>query len=131
MAKAKKELENTNNYWYEMPVLPTQTITKEQERSIVAKIAKKHNVPSGKVRFTTKKIYPDGVSSQDTALNAEMINNIKDPKFQQELKSAGIATGNITRLAGGDCYGTSEVIARWAVRSVENVTTENDAEPQI
>ena len=85
MAKAKKEPENTNSYWYEMPVLPTQTITKEQEKSIIAKIAKKHNVPPAKVRFSTKKIYPDGVSGQDTALNAEMINNIKDPKFQQQL----------------------------------------------
>ena len=40
MAKAKKEPENTNSYWYEMPVLPTQTITKEQEKSVIAKIAK-------------------------------------------------------------------------------------------
>ena len=85
MAKAKKEPENTNNYWYEMPILPTQTITNEQEKSIIAKIAKKHNVPTSKVRFSTKKIYPDGVSGQDTALNAEMINNIKDPKYQQQL----------------------------------------------
>lgn len=85
MAKAKAAPENTNNYWYEMPILPTQSITNEQEKSIIAKIAKKHNVPPAKVRFSTKKIYPDGISGQDTALNAEMINNIKDPKFQQEL----------------------------------------------
>ena len=64
MAKAKTTPDNTNNYWYEMKILPTQTVTKEQEKSIIAKIAKKDNV---------------------TALNAEMINNIKDPKFQQEL----------------------------------------------
>ena len=85
MAKAKTTPDNTNNYWYEMPILPTQSITNEQEKSIIAKIAKKHNVPPAKVRFSTKKIYPDGISGQDTALNAEMINNIKDPKFQQEL----------------------------------------------
>ena len=83
MAKAKTE--STNNYWYEMPVLPTQTLTREQERTIVAKIAKKHNVPPGKVRFTTRKIYPEGVDGSSAALNAEMINNIRDPKFQQEL----------------------------------------------
>lgn len=83
MAKAKTE--NTNNYWYEMPVLPTQTLTREQERTIVAKIAKKHNVPPGKVRFTTRKIYPEGADGSSAALNAEMINNIRDPKFQQEL----------------------------------------------
>ena len=85
MAKAKTTPENTNNYWYEMKILPTQTITKEQEKSIIAKIAKKNNVPAAKVRFTTKKVYPDGEAVKDTALNAEMINNIKDPKYQQEL----------------------------------------------
>ena len=85
MPKAKTTPENTNNYWYEMPILPTQTITKEQEKSIIAKIAKKHGVSPAKVRFTTKKVYPDGVEVKDTALNAEMINNIKDPKYQQEL----------------------------------------------
>ena len=85
MAKAKTTPENTNSYWYEMQILPTQTITKEQEKSIIAKIAKKYNVSPGKVRFTTKKVYPNGESGQDTALNAEMINNIKDPKFQQQL----------------------------------------------
>ena len=85
MAKAKTTSDNTNNYWYEMQILPTQTITKEQEKSIIAKIAKKYNVPPAKVRFTTKKVYPDGEAVKDTALNAEMINNIKDPKFQQEL----------------------------------------------
>ena len=85
MAKAKTTPDNTNNYWYEMQVLPTQTITKEQEKSIIAKIAKKHNVSPGKVRFTTKVIYPNGEVVKDTALNAEMINNIKDPKFQQHL----------------------------------------------
>ena len=85
MAKAKTTPDNTNNYWYEMQILPTQTITKEQEKSIIAKIAKKYNVPPAKVRFTTKKVYPDGEAVKDTALNAEMINNIKDPKFQQEL----------------------------------------------
>ena len=77
--------ENTNNYWYEMTVLPTQVITKEQEKSMIAKISKKYNVPPGKVRFTTKKVYLDGTPTTDTALNAEMINNIKDPKFQQGL----------------------------------------------
>ena len=86
MPKAKATTpENTNNIWYEMPILPTQHITKEQEKSIIAKIAKKYNVSPAKVRFTTKKIYLDGTPTADTALNAEMINNIKDPKFQQEL----------------------------------------------
>ena len=85
MAKAKTTPDNTNNYWYEMQILPTQTVTKEQEKSIIAKIAKKYNVPPAKVRFTTKKVYPDGEAVKDTALNAEMINNIKDPKLQQEL----------------------------------------------
>lgn len=82
---AKTTLDNTNNYWFEMQILPTQTITKEQEKSIIAKIAKKYNVPPAKVRFTTKKVYPNGEVVKDAALNAEMINNIKDPKFQQEL----------------------------------------------
>ena len=82
---AKTTIDNTNNYWYEMQILPTQTITKEQEKSIIAKIAKKYNVPPAKVRFTTKKVYPNGEVVKDAALNAEMINNIKDPKFQQEL----------------------------------------------
>lgn len=95
MAKTKTTPENTNNYWYEMPVLPTQTITKEQEKSIIAKIAKKYNVPPGKVRFTTKKIYPEGVGGEDAALNAEMINNIKDPKFQQDLFKKYIAQNGI------------------------------------
>lgn len=86
MPKAKATTpENTNNIWYEMPILPTQHITKEQEKSMIAKIAKKYNVPVAKVRFTTKKVYLDGTPTADTALNAEMINNIKDPKFQQEL----------------------------------------------
>ena len=85
MAKAKTTPDNTNNYWYEMQILPTQTVTKEQEKSIIAKIAKKYNVPPAKVRFTTKKVYPDGEAVKDTSLNAEMINNIKDPKLQQEL----------------------------------------------
>ena len=83
MAKAKPV--NTNNYWYEMQILPTQTITKEQEKSIIAKIAKKYNVPPAKVRFSTKKVYPNGTVVNDAALNAEMINNIKDPKYQQQL----------------------------------------------
>ena len=82
---AKTTLDNTNNYWFEMQILPTQTFTKEQEKSIIAKIAKKYNVPPAKVRFTTKKVYPNGEVVKDAALNAEMINNIKDPKFQQEL----------------------------------------------
>ena len=82
---AKTTIDNTNNYWYEMQILPTQTITKEQEKSIIAKIAKKYNVPPAKVRFTVKKVYPNGEVVKDAALNAEMINNIKDPKFQQEL----------------------------------------------
>ena len=82
---AKTTIDNTNNYWYEMQILPTQTITKEQEKSIIAKIAKKYNVPPAKVRFTVKKVYPNGEAVKDAALNAEMINNIKDPKFQQEL----------------------------------------------
>ena len=86
MPKAKTTTkENTNNIWYEMTILPTQHITNEQEKSIIAKIAKKHNVSPGKVRFTTKKVYLDGTPTTDTALNAEMINNIKDPKFQQDL----------------------------------------------
>lgn len=86
MPKAKTTTpENTNNIWYEMPILPTQHITKEQEKSIITKIAKKYNVPVSKVRFSTKKIYLDGTPTADTALNAEMISNIKDPKFQQEL----------------------------------------------
>lgn len=82
---AKTTIDNTNNYWYEMQILPTQTIIKEQEKSIIAKIAKKYNVPPAKVRFTVKKVYPNGEAVKDAALNAEMINNIKDPKFQQEL----------------------------------------------
>ena len=85
MAKKSTVPENTNNYWYEMTVLPTQVITKEQEKTMIAKIAKKHNVSPAKVRFTTKKVYLDGTPTTDTALNAEMINNIKDPKFQQDL----------------------------------------------
>lgn len=85
MAKKSTAPENTNNYWYEMTVLPTQVITKEQEKTMIAKIAKKHNVSPAKVRFTTKKVYLDGTPTTDTALNAEMINNIKDPKFQQGL----------------------------------------------
>lgn len=86
MPKAKTTTqENTNNIWYEMTTLPTQHITKEQEKSIIAKIAKKYNVSPAKVRFTTKKVYLDGTPTTDTALNAEMINNIKDPKFQQDL----------------------------------------------
>ena len=84
MAKAKT-LENTNNYWYEMPVLPTQRITDEEKKMVVAKISRKYGVPANKIRFTTKKIYVDGTDCQDNALNAEMINNIRDPKFQQEL----------------------------------------------
>lgn len=84
MARPKTQ-ENTNNYWYEMPILPTQHITKEQEKAIVAKIAKKHNVPVAKVRFTTKKMYADGTYKQGDALNAEMIDNIHDPKFHQKL----------------------------------------------
>lgn len=94
MPKAKTT-ENTNNYWYEMQVLPTQVITKEQEKTIIAKIAKKHNVSPAKVRFTTKKIYGDGTGYQDNALNAEMINNIRDPKFQQELFKAYIKENGI------------------------------------
>lgn len=85
MAKAKTTPDNTNSYWYEMQILPTQTVTKEQEKSIIAKIAKKYNVSPAKIRFSTKKVYQDGEAVKDAALNAEMINNIKDPKFQQEL----------------------------------------------
>ena len=85
MAKAKTTPVNTNNYWYEMQILPTQTITKEQEKSVIAKIAKKYNVAPAKVRFSTKKVYPNGAVVNDAALNAEMINNIKDPKYQQQL----------------------------------------------
>ena len=85
MPKAKTTPENTNNYWYEMSILPTQVITNEQKKTIVAKIAKKHNVPPAKVRFTTKKMYVDGTDCQDNALNAEMIDNIHDPKFHQKL----------------------------------------------
>lgn len=85
MAKAKTTPVNTNNYWYEMQILPTQTITKEQEKSVIAKIAKKYNVAPAKVRFSTKKVYPNGTVVNDAALNAEMINNIKDPKYQQQL----------------------------------------------
>lgn len=87
--------ENTNSYWYEMTILPTQHITKEQERSIISKIAKKHNVEPGKVRFTTKKISVDGTICQDNALNSEMINNIRDPKFQLELFKEYIKQNNV------------------------------------
>ena len=85
MPKEKSTPENTNNFWYEMQVLPTQIITKEQEKNIIAKIAKKHGVPTSKVRFTTKKMYVDGTSEHDNAINAEMIDNIHDPKFHQKL----------------------------------------------
>ena len=85
MPKAKTTPENTNNYWYEMSILPTQVITNEQKKNIVAKIAKKYNVSPAKVRFTTKKMYVDGTDCQDNALNAEMIDNIHDPKFHQKL----------------------------------------------
>ena len=95
MAKAKTTPDNTNNYWYEMQILPTQTITKEQEKSIITKIAKKYNVSPAKIRFSTKKVYPDGEVVKDAALNAEMINNIKDPKFQQGLFKKYIAQNGI------------------------------------
>ena len=96
MAKTKTETqESTNNIWYELTILPSQVITKEQEKSMIAKIAKKHNVPASKVRFTTRKVYLDGTPTADTALNAEMINNIKDPKFQQDLFKKYIAENGV------------------------------------
>ena len=85
MPKAKTTPESTNNYWYEMSILPTQVITKEQEKSIIAKIAKKRGVSPAKVRFTTKKVFVDENGRRDNALNAEMIDNIHDPKFHQQL----------------------------------------------
>lgn len=85
MPKEKVAQENTNNYWLELTTLPSQTITNEQEKSLVAKFAKKYNVAPGKVRFSTKKLLPEGFNPQDSAINAAMINNIRDPKFHVEL----------------------------------------------
>ena len=85
MPKEKVAQENTNNYWLELTTLPSQTVTNEQEKSLVAKFAKKYNVAPGKVRFSTKKLLPEGFNPQDSAINAAMINNIRDPKFHVEL----------------------------------------------
>lgn len=84
---AKKDTETiTNNaIWIEMTTLPTAHITKEQEKTIISKVAKKYNVQPGKVRFTTKRINPNGNGEADSPLNAENIQNIQDPKYQVEL----------------------------------------------
>ena len=83
MAKAKET--SKDNIWFEMNTLPTAHITNEQKKALIAKVAKKYNVEPGKVRFTTKKIYPAGTDATKEALNSENINNIQDPKYHLTL----------------------------------------------
>ena len=83
MAKAKET--SKDNIWFEMNTLPTAHITNEQKKALIAKVAKKYNVEPGKVRFTTKKIYPAGTDASKEALNSENINNIQDPKYHLTL----------------------------------------------
>ena len=71
-------------------------------------------------------------------LSTATVNYIKSAKFKKaiivggpvalpkdietQLKSAGIAAGSITRLAGADAYKTARVIAEWATGSLKNGT---------
>ena len=105
MAKAKET--SKDNIWVEMNTLPTVHITNEQKKTIVAKVAKKYNVEPGKVRFTTKKVYPTGVDGLGGALNSENIQNVLDPKYHLELfkdyiKENGIKDYNWDELVNID-----------------------------
>ena len=83
--KVKTKVESPDSIWIEMNTLPTMHVTNEQKKAMIAKVAKKYNVQPGKVRFTTKKIYPTGTDASSEALNSENINNIQDPKYHLEL----------------------------------------------
>ena len=71
-------------------VAPTN-YSKEQEKSIISMMATKYGIPSKNIKVESKFITASG----NSALVSESVQNINDPKFQQELFKLYIAEKKI------------------------------------
>lgn len=70
-----------------------QITTKEEERNIISEMAKKYGIPAKNIRID--KHYCTG-NEVDGALAGDIVQNVNDPKFMQELMKQYIAVNGIT-----------------------------------
>lgn len=70
-----------------------QITTKEEERNIISEMAKKYGIPAKNIRID--KHYRTG-NEVDGALAGDIVQNVNDPKFMQELMKQYIAVNGIT-----------------------------------
>lgn len=70
-----------------------QLTTKEEEKNIISAMAKKYGIPSKNIRVEKHFIDP---SLEDNVLAGEIVHNVNDPKFMQELMKQYIAAKGIT-----------------------------------
>lgn len=75
-------------------VTPTN-YSREQEKSIISKFAKKYDIPSSNIRVEPN-FFNKSLNDGNTCLNSENIENIQDPKFQHSLFEKYLAENNIT-----------------------------------
>lgn len=70
-----------------------QITTKEEEKNIISEMAKKYGIPAKNIRIEKHYSTPSGV---DGALAGDIVQNVNDPKFMQELMKQYIAINGIT-----------------------------------
>lgn len=70
-----------------------QITTKEEEKNIISEMAKKYGIPAKNIRID--KHYRTG-NEVDGALAGDIVQNVNDPKFMQELMKQYIAVNGIT-----------------------------------
>lgn len=83
------------NIWVTLNTTPSRYVTKEEEKSVITRVAKKYGVSPSKVRFTINRLGAGMTSVDDTALNAENIQNVQDPKYHLKLFKDYIAENGI------------------------------------
>ena len=70
-----------------------QITSKEEEKNIISEMAKKYGIPTKNIRID--KHYRTG-NEVDGALAGDIVQNVNDPKFMQELMKQYIAVNGIT-----------------------------------
>ena len=67
---------------------------KEKEKSIIAKLSKKYNLPKERIKVIPEFLMIDD-EGKEISLNADVIQNVQDPQFQIKLFESYLKTKNI------------------------------------
>ena len=84
-----------------------QITTKEEERNIATAMAKKYGIPVKNIRIEKHYIDPN---VGDTVLAGDIVQNVNDPKFQQELMKQYMTQNKIENVDFEDIIKIDSII---------------------